>query len=89
MAALALASCSTLGNSPISNSNPGCPLAELSTGAVTTPRMTAPSPDNKTDVTFGGATVAPDGRWKAKTQERIRDGNVTLPKMSAVVLRFH
>jgi hypothetical protein len=48
-----------------------------------------PSPDNKTDVTFGGAAVAPDGRWKAKTEERIRDGSVTLPKMSAVVLRFH
>ena len=64
-------------------------LAELGTGAVTALRMTAPSPDNKTDVTFGGAAVAPDGRWKAKTRERIRDGSVTLPKMSAVVLRFH
>ncbi len=64
-------------------------LAELGTGAVTALRMTAPSPDNKTDVTFGGAAVAPDGRWKAKTRERIRDGSVTLPKMSAAVLRFH
>jgi hypothetical protein len=64
-------------------------LAELGTGAVTALRMTAPSPDSKTDVTFGGAAVAPDGRWKAKPQEHIRDGTVTLPKMSAVVLRFH
>jgi hypothetical protein len=64
-------------------------LTELGTGAVTSLRMTAPSPDNKTDVTFGGAAVAPDGQWKAKTQEHIRDGTVTLPKMSAIVLRFH
>jgi hypothetical protein len=51
--------------------------------------MTAPSPDNKTDVTFGGVAVAPDGQWKATTQEHIRDGTVTLPKMSAIVLRFY
>jgi hypothetical protein len=64
-------------------------LAELGTGAVTALRLTAPSPDNKTDVTFGGAAVSADGRWKAKTQERIRNGIVTVPKMSAVVLHFH
>jgi hypothetical protein len=64
-------------------------LAEFGTGAATALRMTAPSPESKTDVTFGGAAVTPDGRWKAKTQEHIHDGLVAVPKMSAVVLRFH
>jgi hypothetical protein len=64
-------------------------LAELGTGAVTVLRMIAPSPDNKTDVTFGGAAVTPDGRWKAKSQERVRDRTAIVPKMSAAVLRFH
>jgi hypothetical protein len=64
-------------------------FAELGTGTVIALRMTAPSPNSKTDVTFGGAAVAPDGRWKAKTQEHIRDGVVAIPKMSAIVLRFH
>ncbi len=64
-------------------------IAELGPGAVTALRMTAPSPDNKTNVTFGGAAVTADGRWKAKTQEHIRDGTVTVPRMSAIVLRLH
>ncbi len=61
-------------------------ISQLGMGRVSAFRMKAPAPDSKTDVTFGGASVDPEGRWKAKTQERVSDGTVTVPKMSAVVL---
>jgi hypothetical protein len=62
-------------------------IEELDMNSVSVMRMAAPSPDSKTDVTFGGASVDPDGRWKAKSQERIRNGGVTVPRMSAILVR--
>ena len=62
-------------------------FAELKMGNVSALRLTAPSPDSKAEVTFGGASVDAEGRWKPKTSEHIRNGRVTVPKMSAAVLR--
>ncbi len=62
-------------------------IAELEMGHVSALRLLAPSPNSKTDVTFGGASVDAEGRWSAKSKERIRVGNVAIPRMSAVVLR--
>ena len=62
-------------------------ITELGMGAVSTLRLLAPSPDTNTGVTFGGSPVDPEGRWAAKTEEHIDDGTVTVPRMSAVVLR--
>ncbi len=62
-------------------------IAELRMGDVSALRLLAPAPDSKTGVTFAGAAVDGEGRWKPKNEERIRDGIVTVPHMSAVVLR--
>jgi hypothetical protein len=62
-------------------------IADLRMGNLSALWMSAPSPDSKTDVTFGGASVDQDGRWKARSQERISNGAIIVPKMSAVVLR--
>lgn len=62
-------------------------IAELGMGSVSILRLTSPAADSKTGVTFGGAAVDTNGQWKAKIRERIHNGNVTVPRMSAVVLR--
>ena len=62
-------------------------VAELGMRNISVLRMSAPSPESKTDVTLGGASVDQNGCWKAKGQERISNGVVIVPKMSAVVLR--
>jgi hypothetical protein len=62
-------------------------IAELEMRAVFALRLLAPSPDSTTGVTFGGSAVDPEARWAAKTEEHIEDGAVTVPRMSAVVLR--
>lgn len=62
-------------------------IAELGMGSVSALRLTAPAPDSRTDVTFGGAAVDADGQWKAKSQERVRSSSITVPRMSAVVVR--
>jgi hypothetical protein len=62
-------------------------IAELGLGNVVALRLLAPSPDSTFGVTFGGAAVTPEGRWKAKSEEPIHDGRLTVPRMSAVVLR--
>ena len=51
-------------------------------------RLKAPSLDTKVGITFGGSSVGPDGRWKARTIEEIRNGAVTVPRASALVLRI-
>lgn len=51
-------------------------------------RLKAPSLDSKVGITFGGSAVGPDGRWKALTTEEIRNGAVTVPRASALVLRI-
>ncbi len=50
-------------------------------------RLTAPSPESKTEVSFGGAAVDSDGRWKAKSNDRLHDASIVVPAMNAVVLR--
>ena len=62
-------------------------ISELNIGPVFALRLLAPSPESKAEVTFGGASVDPDGQWKAMTEERIHDGTVTVPRISAAVLR--
>jgi hypothetical protein len=49
-------------------------------------RLSAPSADSKTGVTFGGAQVEENGRWKATHSERFHDGNFMVPPMSAAVV---
>ena len=62
-------------------------ITELKMGDVLALRLHAPSPDSSTGVTFGGSGINPEGRWTAKTDERIHGGVVTVPRMSAIVLR--
>lgn len=50
-------------------------------------RLSAPSADSKTGITFADSAVAPDGQWRAGTKEEMRDGVITVPRMSAIVLR--
>ena len=61
-------------------------LAELGMGNVSALRLLAPSPDSKSNVTFGGAAVDAEGKWSARSREHIRDGKITVSQMSAVVL---
>ncbi len=73
-------------------SQPADVVAELpsSTRGATVHRLAAPAIDAKQGVTFGGAAVAADGTWKARTPERIaargRTFKITLPAGSAAVL---
>lgn len=47
-------------------------------------RLTAPAA-GKEQVTFGGSRVDADGRWKSSAQERVKDGKISVPPMSAAV----
>jgi hypothetical protein len=49
--------------------------------------LTAPALESRTGVSFGGGTVGADGRWKAEHKDRLRNGTVTVSKLSAAVLR--
>ncbi|HEX4784180.1 MAG TPA: glycosyl hydrolase family 79 C-terminal domain-containing protein [Candidatus Sulfotelmatobacter sp.] len=62
-------------------------IAELGMGEVSALRLLSPTPDSTAGVTFAGSAVNTEGRWSANSKERIRDGNVAVPHMSAVVLR--
>jgi len=62
-------------------------IRELGMNSGKALRLTAPSAESKTGITFGDSAVDLDGRWKAGTKEEIRDGAVAIPRMSAVVLR--
>lgn len=63
----------------------GCEAAEVY-------RLSAPSVDAKTGVTFGGSTVADDGSWVPAAPEAVSAShgiaNVFLPRASASVLRM-
>jgi hypothetical protein len=61
-------------------------LAQLGLGSVAVLRLTAPSADSKTGITFGGATVDTNGHWKARDHDHVSGSNVTVSAMSAVVL---
>ena len=62
-------------------------IRELGMNTVIAHRLIAPSAGSKTGITFGDSAVDPEGRWKAGTKEEIRDGDVAIPRMSAIVLR--
>jgi len=49
-------------------------------------RLTAPFADSKIGIMFGDSAIDPDGRWRAETREKISNGAVIVPRMSAVVL---
>ena len=51
-------------------------------------RLQAPAPDSKAGITFAGSAVDPDGHWKAKTSEQIRYEAISVPRMSALVLKI-
>lgn len=65
----------------------GLSIKELGMRNATLLRLTAPSADSKTGVTFGGSSVTLNGRWTAAKKEHIRDGVLIIPPMSAVVAR--
>jgi hypothetical protein len=50
-------------------------------------RLTAPAADSKSGVTFGGAAVDSNGRWKATDREAVRDASILVPGMSGAVIR--
>ena len=50
-------------------------------------RLTGPSLDSKTGVTFGGAAVDPVGRWTAAKPEPVLTATVIVPQGSAVIIR--
>lgn len=50
-------------------------------------RLLAPAAESAAGITFAGAAVDGSGRWKPKSNEKLSDGTVTIPRMSAAVLR--
>ena len=62
-------------------------LAVLGLTAAQIDRLTGPSLLSKRGVSFAGAEVAADGTWKPNTHEGTVDGKVTIPPMSAAVVR--
>ena len=69
------------------NQDANVSVAALGMRNVQALRLLSPSADSTTGVTFGGAAVDAGGAWKARTSEPVKDGIVTVPRMSAVVLR--
>jgi hypothetical protein len=61
-------------------------IKELRMSSVSVLRLLSGS-DDKTEVTFGGASVSGEGFWKAKNEEHVHDGFVVVPRMSAAVIR--
>jgi hypothetical protein len=49
-------------------------------------RLLAPSAASKTQITFAGASVDPEGNWSASHPEQVIATDIPLPGMSAVVL---
>jgi hypothetical protein len=62
-------------------------IKDIGMSNATVLRLTAPSADSKTGVIFGGSSVDANGHWVIAKKERIRDGVLTVPAMSAVVAR--
>jgi hypothetical protein len=62
-------------------------LRETGIARASVLRLVAPSPESKSDITFGGAAVDVEGKWTAKSSEFIQNGTVSVPPMSAVVVR--
>ena len=49
-------------------------------------RLSAPGPDSKSGVRFGGAQVDKRGQWRATTSEQNHKGEISVPPMSAAVI---
>jgi hypothetical protein len=64
----------------------GLPKVELTPSHAY--RLVGPSALSQSGVTFAGATVDGGGRWIPKQTETLPESKVTVPAMSAVVLRF-
>ncbi len=62
-------------------------IRDLGLRNVAALRLVAPAPDSKTGVTFGGASVSPEGRWQPAKEEQIHDAMLNVTRMSAVLLR--
>jgi hypothetical protein len=62
-------------------------IRKLALGNLAGLRLIAPASDSKTGITFGGASVSPEGQWRPAKEERIRNAMLDVPRMSAVVLR--
>ena len=63
-------------------------VADLGMKHASVLRLLAPAADSTAGVTFAGAAVDEAGRWKAKSKEKLSDGTVTVPRMSAAVLQI-
>jgi len=62
-------------------------VVDLGMRDVSILRLLAPSAESTTAVTLAGAGVDESGRWKPKSKDKLRDGAVTVPRMSAAILR--
>jgi hypothetical protein len=62
-------------------------VVDLGMRDVSILRLLAPAAESTTAVTLAGAAVDESGRWKPKSKEKLRDGVVTVPRMSAAILR--
>jgi len=71
----------------MSSADANVSIADLGIQGASVLRLTAPSGDSKTGVSFGGAFVDSEGHWKSKTQESVKQGRVLVPSMSATVVR--
>ncbi len=61
-------------------------LTELGMSNMNVLRLLSPLPDDTRRVTFGGASVDEDGRWRPSVVERIHQGRVLVLRMSAIVI---
>lgn len=64
-------------------------LAELDVERAFVLRLAARSPDSTSGITFGDASVDSAGCWQSQSREWIRQGNVSVPRMSAAVVRAY
>lgn len=62
-------------------------VSELGMDRASVLCLEAPAAESKTDVTFGGSAVDAAGRWKPKSEKRVHGGKVTIPRMSAAMVR--
>jgi hypothetical protein len=62
-------------------------LGQLGLNHAEVLRLEAPTAESTAGVTLARATVDGSGRWKPKSDERVRGVSVDVPHMSAVVLR--
>lgn len=62
-------------------------LERLGMNRASVLRLTAPAPDSKSGVSFGGAAVDSAGHWKSESREMLQQAGIVVPRMSAAVVR--